>query len=398
MPGLVPSLRRPGAPAPGGAPPASRSRRIWRHVHTWSSVACTLFLLMLCLTGLPLIFADEIDHWLDGPDPAATLAGAPPSTGPRLSLDRLVEAARSQDPRSHVRFIGPDWENDAVYIGLGPTPEPGPGGYALKFDAYTARVLEDSRAPPASQLPRSGHRIMALMHDLHAELLLDDTGEWVLCAAGALFLIALVSGAVLYAPYMRKLSFGTQRRDRSIRLRRLDLHNFLGIATLAWAAVVGATGVFNTLAHPLFDHWQSHTIGRLVAGYATLGNEPVTRKLASIQAAVDLAHRTHPDMRVGTIVYPNRNWVSPHHYLLFAWGNTALTSKLRMTFLIDARNGNLTAAEPFPWYLRVVELSRPLHFGDYGGLPLKMMWALLDLILIVVLVGGLNLYRGRLRR
>ena len=36
----------------------SRAIRIWAWVHTWTSLICTVFLLMLCLTGLPLIFHD----------------------------------------------------------------------------------------------------------------------------------------------------------------------------------------------------------------------------------------------------------------------------------------------------------------------------------------------------
>ena len=276
---------------------------------------------------------------------------------------------------------------------------PGPGGYALKLDAHDARLLEDSRdPPPAGALGHAGQDAMALLHSLHADLLLDDAGEWVLCAAGLLFLAAVVSGVVLYAPYMQKLPFGALRRERSPRLYWLDLHNLAGIAVLAWALAVGVTGAFNTLAHPLFGYWQSHTVQALTAGYRAMGGEPVTRGLASIQAAVDLAHRTRPDMRVGTIVYPNRDWVSPHHYLLFAWGDTPLTSQLRVAFLVDARSGELTAAEPLPWYLRAIELSRPLHFGDYGGLPLKVLWAVLDLVLIAVLGSGLYLYLRRLRR
>ena len=50
-----------------------------------------------------------------------------------------------------------------------------------------------------------------------------------------------------------------------------------------------------------------------------------------------------------------------------------------------------------PWYLTALELSRPLHFGDYGGLPLKIIWAVLDLITIVVLVSGLYLWLARRR-
>ena len=42
-------------------------------------------------------------------------------------------------------------------------------------------------------------------------------------------------------------------------------------------------------------------------------------------------------------------------------------------------------------------LSQPLHFGDYAGLPLKILWALLDVVAIVVLVSGLYLWLGRRR-
>ena len=48
-----------------------------------------------------------------------------------------------------------------------------------------------------------------------------------------------------------------------------------------------------------------------------------------------------------------------------------------------------------PWYVSTLLLSQPLHFGDYGGLPLKIIWAFLDLITIVVLISGLYLWLGR---
>ena len=49
---------------------------------------------------------------------------------------------------------------------------------------------------------------------------------------GLLLLVAIVTGVVLYAPFMRKLAFGEVRRDRSTRVKWLDLHNLLGIVTL----------------------------------------------------------------------------------------------------------------------------------------------------------------------
>ena len=40
-------------------------------------------------------------------------------------------------------------------------------------------------------------------------------------------------------------------------------------------------------------------------------------------------------------------------------------------------------------------VSQPLHFGDYGGMPMKILWVILDLISITVLVTGLYLFFTR---
>ena len=42
-------------------------------------------------------------------------------------------------------------------------------------------------------------------------------------------------------------------------------------------------------------------------------------------------------------------------------------------------------------------LSQPLHFGDYGGLPLKILWAVLTGFTVVVLGSGVYLWLGRRR-
>ena len=51
-----------------------------------------------------------------------------------------------------------------------------------------------------------------------------------------------------------------------------------------------------------------------------------------------------------------------------------------------------------PWYAKALSLSRPLHFGDYGGLLLKIVWAILDLLTIFLLVTGIYLWLARGKR
>ena len=55
----------------------------------------------------------------------------------------------------------------------------------------------------------------------------------------------------------------------------------------------------------------------------------------------------------------------------------------------------MIATPGLPWYLDVLLLSQPLHFGDYGGIGLKIVWAVLCVATIVLLWSGLILWWRR---
>ena len=92
------------------------------------------------------------------------------------------------------------------------------------------------------------------------------------------------------------------------------------------------------------------------------------------------------------MAFPGNEFSTPHHYVAFMSGATPLTSRLLKPVLIDARSSELVDHRDSPWYVTALLISQPLHFGDYGGLPLKTLWALLDLIAIVVLGSGVYLW------
>jgi uncharacterized iron-regulated membrane protein len=50
-----------------------------------------------------------------------------------------------------------------------------------------------------------------------------------------------------------------------------------------------------------------------------------------------------------------------------------------------------------PAYLKAVLLSQPLHFADYGGRPLRVVWALFTLATVALAATGVQTY-GRRRR
>lgn len=365
--------------------------RRWLFVHKWSSLICTLFLLLICFTGLPLVLREEINSLLDDALPYAQV----PEGTANVDLDRLVEASRKLYPGEIIISVFVDDDEPKIMVYMASSWEAFSANrkslHSIRFDAHTGDVLKQTKP-----FGEDGLTFLQLMLTLHRDLFMGLPGELFLGGMALLFCAAIVSGIAIYGPFMRKLDFGTVRAARSRRLRWLDLHNLLGVVTLGWALVVGATGVINELSTPLFALWQQTDVRAMLA---PMRGKPVpqTSEISSTQAAYDTVRTAFPDMITSSIAFPGSPFGSPFHYVVWTKGKDPLTSRLFSPVLVDARSGALVTAVTMPWYLRALELSRPLHFGDYGGMPLKIIWVVLDLVTIVVLGSGLYLWLVRSR-
>jgi uncharacterized iron-regulated membrane protein len=365
-----------------------RSVRLWFLVHKWTSLVCTAFLLMLCLTGLPLIFHDEIDHLTeDAPQLGMPGVGSSGEAPGLLPLDAMLSRALAERPGEVPVFMAFDNDQPSMTITTAPRPDSPAKDMTIQFfDRSTGLSLGEE----------DGGGVMHFLLELHTDMFLGLPGMLFLGAMGVLFVAAIVSGVVLYAPFMRKLDFGTLRVSRSRRLKWLDYHNLLGIVALAWATVVGVTGVINALATPIFQLWQMQDLAEMTRAYAGKEALPPSR-YGSLDVAMAQARKALPGNNPQFIAFPGGSFSSQHHYAVFFQGDTPLTQRLLTPALIDAETGALTDARPMPWYNQALSLSRPLHFGDYGGLPLKILWALLTLFTIVILVTGIYLWLGKRR-
>jgi len=158
--------------------------------------------------------------------------------------------------------------------------------------------------------------------------------------------------------------------------------------------VVGATGMINTWADLVIKYWQYDQLSALLAPYK---DEPVVavNERASVQRSMEAAMERAPGMKLSFIAFPGTSFSSPHHTTFFLRGNEPFTSKLLQPVLVDAKTAEVTASPKLPWYLWALLVSQPLHFGDYGGMPMQIIWALLDIATIIVLGSGLYLWLKR---
>ncbi len=360
----------------------ARTVRIWSVVHKWSSLISTVFLLMLCLTGLPLIFHHEIDEALGySPQPAAVAPGTP-----KAPIDTISAEALATAPGKVVQYVS--WDKDEpglVFVFTNSAPDGDPEKAVIRtFDAYSGKVLGQVGVGP-----------MLIVLKLHVDMFAGQPGKLFLGGMGLLMFVAVVSGVVLYWPFTRRLQFSTVRTGKSRRVAWLDWHNLIGVTTVVWVSVVGLTGVINTWAELLFEQWKSTELAAMVAPYA--GKPPPTH-LASLDRVIDNAKIATPGMTPAFIAFPGTPFSSSHHFAVFMRGDTTLTARVSKPVLVDGETGAASEVRDLPLYLKALLISQPLHFGDYGGMVLKIIWAVLDVLSIIVLGSGLYLWWVKRRK
>lgn len=333
---------------------------------------------MLCVTGLPLIFHDEIDALVA---PARPLPPVPAGTRP-LPLDALVARTLAGHPGEVPLYLSFDTDRPVVNVTTGPAPDA--AEEAMRFQSLDART--------GALLPPRAVGFTDFLLRIHTDMMLGLPAELFLGVMGLLFVTAIVSGVVLYLPFMARLPFGTVRRDRSARVARLDRHNLLGVTTAMWALVVGLTGSINAAVIPITEVWKADQLAAIAGSSA---GPVASMRPGGVQPALDAALAAAPGMRPQFIAFPGVAFSSDRHLAIFLQGSTPLTAKLLTPAFVDAATGRLDAVRPMPWYMQALLLAQPLHFGDYAGLPMKLLWAALDLLTIAVLVTGLRLWLQR---
>ena len=170
------------------------STKAWWLIHKWTSLVCTIFLLLLCITGLPLIFHEEIEH-LTSDIEAPELSPEPKPVG----LDRVAQAALERRPGDVIRFMfwDPDEHPNITLVSMAESMAAPPDD--AKFVAIDTRTAEILGEP-------DNRGFMYVMLKLHVDLFAGLPGMLFLGFMGLLFVASIVSGIVLYKPFTRRLN------------------------------------------------------------------------------------------------------------------------------------------------------------------------------------------------
>lgn len=357
--------------------------KVYKDVHIWVGILAGLMLFIAFYAGAITMFEKPLERWATPPSALA----APPPLERAPALVRAVLAEHPQAAKNHSVVVAttPDAPARVVWRVRGDRPRQFTE-FGASFAPDGTLQVERLRKAPVAQLVDTLHQQVGLPFP-------DAVARPIMGIVALLYAVALVSGVIILLPTLAK-DFFALRIGRNIKRLWLDVHNALGFVSLPFHLVMALTCVVFAFHDPFYD-----VQGKVVYpnGIQWGGEEhaPPPPPGAQPLPADELLRRVHAQLP-GFDVYG----------FTFQQGEDRVEG--RVTGL-DVRRGTRartyasTHLDPYtgevdahdlPGHMErwdaAVNAFFMLHFGSYGGNPVRWLYLLLGL------GGALVFYTGNL--
>jgi uncharacterized iron-regulated membrane protein len=341
--------------------------------HSALGLFVAAFCYLICLTGTVAVFGDEWHGW--------ELADAPhiESASPEL-MQSATEAALQAWPN-------PEW------ISLELPSVEAPRFAIMSFANEQERywTVSSDGALHESRDAKWAHFIASL----HASLNMPGMIGYILVGLVGIAMLALAVTGLLAHPRIFRDAL-TLRWGGGARLQEADLHNRLSVWGLPFNIVISTTGAYFGLVTFLIYIVAAAGFGGddapITAAFTPpeiTHSAPLLPRLADIVAQAE----THAGARA-TSVFINHPGQVDQSLELF----TGAPGKIRYGELYypdaegDVRNVGWANGPPG---VQLYSAIYPAHFGDFGGLPMKLIYAALGFALTVVCASGVTIWLAR---
>lgn len=369
--GAAPAL--PGRAAAGSKRPKPRPVAFW--LHNLFGLNLSLFLAFVCLTGTIATVAHEIE-WLY--KPAVRASSFTPGTEDWAGMWAAAERAY---PDATLTGIGSYDRSHAAYFAKTISARDTAGtDFNIYVDPGTGRVTGYEY----------GRSLQDAMRGLHYYLFVPrDVGFYLVTSLGFVLLGSLVTGLIVYKKFWRGF-FRRPRLGRNLRTLMGDLHRLGGLWSIWFVAIIALTSIYYFFEWSGVD-WNSKT-PRL----------PETHFSASASASdiarwTQMARAAKPGLAITAVALP----YEPGEPVIVQghWQAALVRERADAVFIdpVTRRIVGTRTAHRMGAGERIVHTVDPLHFGTFGGLATRLLWAVFGLVLTGLAASGAYIYANRTR-
>jgi len=364
------------------APLKTNSRsRLWFVLHGWLALPLWVFLFFVCLTGTIATIDREI-MWLAVPSVRADNPGHLPAK----PLNEVLADITRQIPGAHVARINFNEPYLALEVEIS-TPD-APNAVAW-VNPFTGAVQSLSK----------GIQLPDFIRSLHGWLLMPwftgtPAGWYLVCALSIPLLGSLITGLVVYKRFWKAIVSPRLRLRQGGRVLWGDVHRLAGVWGSWFIVTIAVTGFWFLVVGVMYDlHVQlgqdDPDIPRREAPVRTAG-DPMPP--LDLDGAVATARALSPGIRPMTVTLPEH-----------ALGTISIQSRDRLPLLsretwINPYSGDMVwlfGADIANGREVTSMLAGSLHFGNFGGLWIKLIWTFFGLVLTSLVLSGAVVWTKR---
>ncbi|WP_313319849.1 PepSY-associated TM helix domain-containing protein [Stenotrophomonas sp.] len=355
--------------------------KVYKDVHIWVGIICGLMLFIAFYAGAITMFEKPLERWATPPS-----ALAPPP--PLEDAQTLLAAVLAEHPQAAKRYAivvtpTPDQPARVIWAERGKGPRQFTE-YGASFGADGSLQTEKLRKAKAAQLVDRMHQFVGLP-------LPDGVARYIMGAVALAYSVALLSGLIVLLPTLTKDMFAL-RIGKNIKRMWLDAHNALGLFSLPFHLVIALTSVGFALHTPFY----ASQAKLLYGGQINWGEHEAPPTGTTPLPAHVLLERTQAQLP-GFEVYSfgfqqNREGqmeasVTGLDVRHGARGRTVMQTHL------DPYSGTVDTHDlpgRMDGWGEAVNAFFALHFGSFGGNPVRWLYVLMGL------AGAALFYTGNL--
>ena len=365
-----------------------RPQRVWWRaalfqIHLWVGLILGVYVCIIGASGSVIVFEDDLTR-LTRPELFRPL----PEHEPALyeSLPKIMADVRDHYPNYEpfAIFFPIDSEPALQFEGLLRTPGRQDEFLNVYVDPATGRVLGTT----------NHYFWLSRVRELHVRLLAGRTGL-ILNGCGGILLAALAgTGGVIWWRGIRRwrLALRVDVRRKWSRIN-FDLHSAIGVWLVVFVAMWAVSGIYFVWPNGFISMLDRLTPTRS-ALFPTVHTSPHFQGLLPIKNFIQKARSLNPECRLLEVELPKQN-TDPFVVVVASGGDFRRATHL---FFDPARGeilGSWTRGQITTMGAKSVPLLADLHFGEYWGLGIKVLWAALGLALPVLAITGALMYWNR---
>lgn len=369
-------------------------------LHSWVGVITGILLFVIAFTGAMSVFArPDLKLW------ANESLHAPSVVTPTVVEQMLYEVIADTDSsflhEVHAFLPSPRvWTNLVLILEQDHDDNPNAEALWLEYHPQTLELLKQWQGHPDDLFAQRSTDMSDFISGFHADLHLGNLGLILTGLLGLTLMASIATGLFIHRKILKELfSF---RPERSFRLLLTDTHKVISVWGILFHSMIGFTGAFLGLATVL-----------LVPAAAFVSFEGDQEKLLATFSPEVQPERSGNEavMHVKKVLesaFGNKG-IHPLRLSVYGWGDENAIGFIDIindnNMPRESHSFNMTNAEPIEIstsFSRVGGISGsildvvfPLHFGNFGGLPVKILWAILGISTSLIALTGMMIWVER---